>query len=83
MLLAYLSRLAAQRGDAELQAFLDGWAERLAVHEAAVREAAIALGDDPDAAIAVATPGLAGRAGHGLVAAIGTAGEWIDSRAAR
>jgi hypothetical protein len=82
-LLDYLARLAAQRGDAELQAFLAGWSARLGVHEDAVRDAAVALGDDPDAAIATATPGLAGRAGHGIVSAIGTVGEWVDGRAAR
>jgi hypothetical protein len=82
-LLEYLARLAAQRGDAELQAFLAGWSERLRVHEHAVRDAAIALGDDPDAAIAIATPGLAGRAGHGIAAALGTVGEWVDGRAVR
>ena len=82
-LLDYLARLAARRADDELQAFLEDWSARLAVDERAVREAAIALGDDPDAAIAVATPGLAGRAGHGIAAAVGTVGEWVDRRAAR
>jgi hypothetical protein len=82
-LLEYLARLAAQRGDGELQVFLADWSEGLAVHERAVRDVALALGDDPDAAIAVATPGLKGRAGHGLVAAVGSLGEWVDRRGAR
>jgi hypothetical protein len=82
-LLAHLARLAARRGDGELQAFLTKWEGRMRVHEGAVRATAIATGDDPDAAVAVATPGLAGRVGHGLAAAVGTAGEWIDGRLAR
>lgn len=82
-LLAYLARLAAQRDDAELQASLSGWEGRMRVHEDAVRAIAIAAGDDPDAAVAAAMPGLAGRVGHGLAAAVGTAGEWIDGRLAR
>jgi hypothetical protein len=82
-LLAYLARLAARRGDPELEAFLNAWEERVRVHEDAVRASAIGAGDDPDAAVAAATPGLAGRVGHGLASAVGTAGEWIDGRLAR
>ncbi|MDQ3849496.1 MAG: hypothetical protein M3296_02630 [Actinomycetota bacterium] len=82
-LLAYLRRLADRRGDGELARFLGGWEERMRGHEEAARAAAIAVGDDPDAAIAPATPGLAGRVGHGLTAALGTFGEWWDRRAAR
>jgi hypothetical protein len=82
-LLAYLARLAARRGDDELQAFLTRWEERMRVHEDAVRATAIATGDDPSAAVAEATPGLVGRVGHALAAAVGTAGEWIDGRLAR
>ena len=82
-LLAYLGRLATQRADDELVALLDAWAARMRAHEDALRAAAIATGDDPDAAIVIATPGLAGRAGHGIAAAIGTAGEWVDGRLRR
>jgi hypothetical protein len=82
-LLAYLARLAARRGDAELQAFLIAWEERMRLHEDRVRATAIGVGDDPNAAIAVATPGLVGCVGHGLASAVGTAGEWIDGRLAR
>ena len=53
------------------------------VHEDALRAAAIAAGDDPAAAIGVATPGLAGRAGHAVASAVGTAGEWVDGRLRR
>jgi hypothetical protein len=82
-LLAYLARLAAHRGDAELQAFLTAWEERVRDLGDGVRATAIAAGDDPDGAVAAATPGLAGRVGHGLASVVGTAGEWIDGRLGR
>ena len=75
-------RLAARRGDAELAALLDEWAARMRVHEDALRAAAIALGRRPDAAIKTATPGLAGRAGHGRERGR-HAGEWVDGRLRR
>ena len=83
VLLEYLALLARADDDAELAAFLAGWAPRMRAHEEAVRSAAIALGDAPDAAIDAATPGLAGRIGHGAAKAVGTFGEWIDGRTAR
>ncbi|MBA3327979.1 MAG: hypothetical protein H0T43_06725, partial [Solirubrobacterales bacterium] len=64
-LLAYLERLARRRGDAPLAAFEAGWHERMAGHEDAIRTAAVAAGDDPDQAIRPASPGMAGRVGHG------------------
>jgi len=82
-LLAYVGRLAAQRGDDELATILDGWIAPVRVHEDALRAAAIACADDPDAAIAAATPGLAGRAGHAVANVAGTAGEWVDRRLRR
>jgi hypothetical protein len=82
-LLEYLARLARSDDDAELAAFLAGWAPRMRAHEEAVRTAAIAVGDAPDAAIDAATPGLAGRIAHGAQTAVGSLGEWIDGRAAR
>jgi hypothetical protein len=82
-LLAYLARAAAQRGDDELEAFLTAWELRLRVHEDAIRNLAISAGDDPDAAILPSTPGLGGRAAHGVAAKIGTVGEWFDGRAGR
>jgi hypothetical protein len=45
--------------------------------------AAVALGEAPDSAIAAATPGLAGRLGHGTAMAVGAAGEWVGGRAGR
>jgi hypothetical protein len=82
-LLAYLARLAARRADDELVALLDGWAVRMGAREDALRASAIACGDDPDAAIIAATPGMAGRVGHAVAAAVGTAGEWVDGRLRR
>ena len=83
LLLEYAARLAAQRDDAELVSLLGDWAGRMRLDEDALRAAALAAGDDPDAAIMVATPGFAGRAGHGLAAAVGTAGEWVDEHLRR
>jgi hypothetical protein len=82
-LLDYLARAAAHDGDAELQRFLDGWAQRLRPQEDAVRAAAVALGEDPDRAVLACAPGLAGRIGHGAASALGTFGEWFDGRARR
>jgi len=82
-LLDYLARAAAHDGDAELQGFLAGWAERMRAQEQAVRAAAVALGDEPDRAVLACTPGLAGRVGHGAASALGTFGEWFDRRARR
>jgi len=82
-LLAYLERLAAQREDEQLRAFLGGWGERMRAHEDAIRDVAIGLGDAPAKAISPCTPGLAGRAAHGLANRVGTLGEWFDRRSAR
>jgi hypothetical protein len=82
-LLDYLAALARADRDAELEAFLAGWAPRMRVHEDALRAAAVAVAEAPDAAIGAATPGLAGRIGHGAATAAGTLGEWVDGRAAR
>lgn len=82
-LCAYLARLAARRDDGELVALLDGWATRMRAHEDALRAVAVGAGDDPDAAVRIATPGRAGRAGHALANALGSAGEWVDGRLRR
>ncbi len=81
-LLGYGARLARKREDAKLDAFLSGWEERLRAREDAIRATAVAAGDDPDRAIRPATPGLAGRVGHGVASAAGTVGEWLDRRLA-
>lgn len=82
-LLAYLARLAAGRADLELEGFLLRHRDALRDHERAVRLAAVAIADAPDRAITPAKPGLAGRLGHGVANAVGTAGEWVDGRLGR
>ena len=82
-LLDFLARAAAQDADPELEAFLAGWSGELRAHEATVRAAAVALGDDPDGAARPCTPGLGGRIAHGAAIALGSFGEWMDRRAAR
>jgi hypothetical protein len=81
--LRYAARLAAVRHDDALRALLDGWAERLEHRERLVRDAAIALGDEPDAAIAPADRSSAGRAGTKVAQTVGAVGEWLDGVAAR
>ena len=83
MLLEYLATLARADGDAQLEAFLRAWASRMGAHEAAIRSAAAALGDAPDAAIGAAASGRAGRIAHGAAVAVGTLGEWVDGRTDR
>ena len=82
-LLDYLACAAAEDGDAELQRFLERWAQRMRAQEAAVRTAAAQLGHDPDRAVLNCAPGVAGRIGHGAAQAVGTFGEWFDRRARR
>lgn len=82
-LLAYLERLARQRGDEELRDFLAGWGERMRDHEDTIRAATIGVGEMPAEAIARSTPGVIGCVAHGVVNTIGTVGEWFDRRSAR
>ena len=79
-LLGYLGRLAAADGDKPLEAFLGEWELRLRRHEEAVREAAVAAGDRPDAAVEPADRSPAGRAGQRLSSSLGAVGEWVDAR---
>jgi hypothetical protein len=81
--LRYAARLAAVRHDDALRALLDGWAERLEHRETSVRAAAIALADDPDAAIAPADSSRAGRVGTKIASTLGAVGEWLDHQAQR
>jgi hypothetical protein len=78
-LLAYTAELARAREDGSLAAWEDAWAERLGGLEARTRVAAVALGSDPEGAIAPADDGAAGRAGVKLGVAFGTIGEAIDN----
>jgi hypothetical protein len=86
-LLAYLAELASTRDDEALAAFHRGWEERLLDIERRAREAAVACGRHPAAAITPAWDSAAGQAAHRAAHAIGTLGEWIDAsgvgRAAR
>jgi hypothetical protein len=83
LLLEYLAALARADGDAELEAVVVAWAQRMRAHEEAIRSAAATLGDAPDAAIGAAAPGLAGRIAHGAAVAVGTLGECVDGRTGR
>ncbi len=78
-LLGYLGELAATRGDEELAGFHRGWEARLQEFEREARQAAIALGCEPAAAVVPAEQGPLGRAGHRFATALGSAGEALDS----
>jgi hypothetical protein len=86
-LLAYLSALADRRGDAMLAAWHRRWEVRLREAEERVTATIVAMAGDPDEAILPASQTTAGRAGHSLANALGTAGEAFDGsplgRAAR
>lgn len=82
-LLAYLAALGRSGGDEPMNAFCVRWERRLARRASALRRAAVAEGDRPDRAVERLDPGPAGRLGHGLANAVGTAGEWFDRRAAQ
>jgi hypothetical protein len=82
VLLSYCAQLAKTRGDEELRLFCGRHERALAKHEKAVRAAAVALGEDPDAAILPAHDSVAGRAGHKVNFAFGSLGEYLDRRGA-
>ena len=82
-LLAYLATVSETRGDAELPEFCRTWERRLRRQLGAARKAAVAMGEDPDSAIAPLDPSPVGRAAHGAAYAAGTVGEWVDRRVAR
>jgi hypothetical protein len=78
-LLGYLERLAGARRDEGLAAFHAAWRLRIEELELAGRKSAVALGDDPEAATAPVRSDPAGRAGHAVAMAVGTAGERLDA----
>ena len=86
-LLAYLSALADRRGDAMLAAWHRRWEVRLREAEEKVMATVVAMAEDPGDAIEPASQTTAGRAGHSIANALGTAGEAFDGspagRAAR
>ncbi len=81
LLLAYLRTLAEHRGDSGLAGFHSGWERKLQPAADGAREAAIALGRDPDDAILPTADSALGRAGRGIGNAVGTVGEAIDGSA--
>ncbi|HEU4656082.1 MAG TPA: hypothetical protein VFR97_01090 [Capillimicrobium sp.] len=80
LLLHYLERVARADADGELADACHDWAHRLVPHEGAVRDLALAEGDDPDRATEPVDPSPVGRAAHGVAVAVGAAGEWVDTR---
>ena len=70
--------LARTRADDELAGWLEQWGAQLQEMEARGRAIAAAMGTDPEAAIAPADEGRAGRTGARLGVAFGTVGEAID-----
>jgi hypothetical protein len=82
-LLAYLGVLARANGDQELAEWCEGWERRLSAAVDAVRRAAVAMGEDPERAIAPADTSPLGRAGVATATALGTFGEWFDRRSGR
>jgi hypothetical protein len=82
-LLAHLAELAHARDDRDLAAFCDRWGERMRDRVDAVRNAAVALGADPERAAAPLHGSLVGRAAHGAGWVMGAVGEAVDKAAAR
>jgi hypothetical protein len=82
VLLHYLQRLAQAQQDDELASAAGEWAHRLVVAEGELRDRAIALGDEPDAAVTPIDRSAVGQAAHQLASALGGAGEWMDRRLA-
>jgi hypothetical protein len=81
-LAGYLAALGEARGDEPMAEFCGRWERKLKRLEGRARKAAVAAGQDPDAAIEPLDHGPLGRAGHRLAHLGGTVGEWVDRRAA-
>jgi hypothetical protein len=82
-LLAYLANVSEARADEKFPEFCRSWERRLRRQIGAVRKAAVALGQTPDAAIEPLDASAAGRAAHRVAWAVGTVGEWTDRQVAR
>jgi hypothetical protein len=78
LLLRYLAALADKRDDTALAAFHRHWEGEIAAARDQVRDAAVALADDPEDAIRPAEASILGRAGHTAANALGTVGEAFD-----
>jgi hypothetical protein len=81
-LCGYLAELGRAGGDEKMVEFCGRWERKLKRLESRVRRAAVAEGNDPDAAIVPLDDGAIGRAGHRVATVAGTLGEWFDRRAA-
>lgn len=82
-LLGHLAELAHARDDRDLAAFCDRWGERMRDRVDAVRNAAVALGADPERAAAPLHGSPVGRAAHSAGWVMGALGEAVDKAAAR
>ncbi|MEJ7716613.1 MAG: hypothetical protein WKF31_01115 [Thermoleophilaceae bacterium] len=80
LLLGYLARTAGRRADERMAGLCTDWRAELTGLGAAVHEAAVAMGDDPDRSVDPLDDSLAGRAGQRAAYTIGAIGEWVDSR---
>jgi hypothetical protein len=77
-LLGHLAELARSRGDRDLAGFCEEWATRIESELGAVREAAVALGSDPERAAAPLDDSPLNRVAHGVGWAFGAFGEAVD-----
>jgi hypothetical protein len=82
-LLAYLGAVSESRGAERRAQFCRRWESELESVERGARDAALALGADPDAAVEPIDRSPLGRAAHRIAYTAGAVGEWIDRRAAR
>ncbi|MBA3422479.1 MAG: hypothetical protein H0U12_11445 [Thermoleophilaceae bacterium] len=82
-LVLYLGAVGESRGSEPRTQFCRRWEGELEPIERAARDAAVALAADPDAAVEPLDQSPVGRAAHRVAYAVGSAGEWIDERAAR
>jgi hypothetical protein len=82
ILLHYLEHLGRTEQDDELASAAADWAHRLVASEGELRERAVALGDEPDAAVTPVDQSPVGQAAHKVATAMGGAGEWVDRRLA-
>jgi hypothetical protein len=82
-LLAYLAAVGESRGAERRTRFCRGWESELESVERGARDAAVALGADPDAAVEPIDRSPVGRAAHKVAYATGAIGEWVDRQAAR
>ena len=81
-LLAYLGRVAKERGQQPLIDFCRRWEQDMSAVESEVRDAAVNAGAHPDWAIEPLDSSAVGRAAHRVNYAIGAVGEWVDRRRA-